>query len=44
MPESLIEGMMPVETGEHQSFDSTPTREPVRRMGWDEVVNHGGHL
>ena len=40
----LIEGMMPVEHGEHHSFDSTPTRESVRRMGWDATVNHGGNL
>jgi hypothetical protein len=36
--------MMPIENGEHQSLDSTPARKPMRRMGWDEAVNHGGHL
>ena len=35
---------MPIENGEYQSFDSTPTREPLRRMRRDEAVNHGGNL
>jgi len=25
-------------------FDSTPTREAMRRMGRDEAINHGGNL
>ena len=33
----LIEGMMPVQNGEHQGFDPTPTREPMRRVGRDEA-------
>jgi hypothetical protein len=36
--------MMSVEHGEDQSLNSTPAREPMRRMGWDEAVNHGGNL
>ena len=40
----LIKGMMPIQHGAHQSFDSTPTRKPMRRMGRDEAVNSGGHL
>ena len=30
--------------GEPQSCNATPAREPMRRMGWDEAVNHGGNL
>jgi len=40
----LIEGMMSIQNGEHQGFDATPTREPMRRMGRDEAVNYGGNL
>jgi len=40
----LVEGMMPIQNGEHQGFDSTPTREAMRRMGRDEAINHGGNL
>jgi len=40
----LVEGMMPIQNGKHQGFNSTPTREPMRRMGRDKAVNHGGHL
>jgi hypothetical protein len=36
--------MMAIQNGEHQGFDATPTREPMRRMGRDEAVNYGGHL
>ena len=43
-PPDRVYPMRPVEHGEPQSFDSTPTREPVRRMGWDEAVNDGGHF
>jgi hypothetical protein len=40
----LLEGMLAIEHGEHQGFDPTPTREPVRRMGREETVEHRGHL
>jgi hypothetical protein len=36
--------MMPIQHGKHQGFNSTPTREPMHRMGRDKAVNHGGHL
>jgi hypothetical protein len=35
---NLLEGMMPVQHREHQGFDSTPTREPMRRVRGDEMV------
>ena len=35
---------MPIQNGEHQGFDATPTRKPMRRVGRDEAVNHGGNL
>jgi hypothetical protein len=40
----LLEGMMPIQNGEHPGFDSTPTREPMRRMGRDEVSDKRGDL
>jgi len=40
----VIEGMMPVQNREHQGFDSTPTREPMRRVRGDETVNDRGDL
>ena len=35
---------MPIQNGEHQGFDPTPTREPMRRVGRDEAVDHCGDL
>ena len=35
---------MSIENGEHQSLNSTPAREPMRRMGGDEAIKHGGNL
>ena len=35
---------MAIENGEHQRFNTMPAREPMRRRGWDEVVNDGGNL
>jgi len=28
----------------YHGFDPTPTREPMRRMGRDQAVNHGGNF
>jgi hypothetical protein len=36
--------MIAIQNREDQSFDPTPTREHMRRVGWDEAVNHGGDL
>jgi hypothetical protein len=32
--------MIPIQDGQHQGFDPTPTREPMRRVGRDEAVDH----
>ena len=32
--------MIPIQDGQHQGFDPTPTREPMRRVGRDEAVEH----
>jgi hypothetical protein len=36
--------MISIQNREHQGFNSTPTREHMRRVGWDETVDHGGDL
>jgi hypothetical protein len=36
--------MMAVQHREDQSFDPTPTRQPMRWVGRDEAVNHGGNF
>jgi hypothetical protein len=40
----LVEGMMPIENREDQGFDPAPTREPMRRVGRDETVDHARDL
>jgi len=40
----FVERMMPIQNGEHHGFDPTPTREAMRRMGRDQVVDHRCHL
>ena len=35
---------MPIQNGEHQSFDPATTRKPMRRVRGDETVNDCGHL
>jgi hypothetical protein len=37
----LVEGMIAIQHSQDQGFDPTPRREPMRRVGWDEVVNKG---
>jgi hypothetical protein len=36
--------MTPIEHGEDEGFDPTPTREAMRRVRREEAVNHGRHL
>jgi hypothetical protein len=40
----LVEGMMPIQNREDQGFDPVPTREPVCRVGRDELINERGDL
>jgi len=40
----LLEGMIAIQNREDQRCDPTPTREPRRRVGWDEAVHDGGDL
>jgi hypothetical protein len=40
----LIEGMMPIQNGQHQGFDPTPTREPMGRVRRDEAIDKRGDL
>jgi hypothetical protein len=40
----FVQGMMPLENGEDEGFDLTPTREAMRRVRRDEAVNHCCHL
>jgi len=40
----FVERMMPIQHGEHHGFDPTPTREALRRMGREQVVDHRCHL
>jgi hypothetical protein len=40
----LLEGMIAIQNREDHSFDPTPTREHMRRVGWDEAVNYGSDL
>jgi hypothetical protein len=40
----LIESMIAIQNREDQSFDPTPTREHMRRVGGDEAVNDGRDL
>jgi hypothetical protein len=39
-----VEGMMPVQNGQHQGVDPTPTREPMGRVGREEAVDTRGDL
>ena len=34
--------MMPIQNREHQGFDPTPTRKPLRRVRGEETVNDRG--
>ena len=36
--------MIAIQNREDQRFDPTPTREPMRWVGWDEAVNDGRDL
>jgi hypothetical protein len=36
--------MIPIQNGEHEGFDPTPTREHMRRVGRDETVENGGNF
>jgi hypothetical protein len=40
----FVEGMMPVQNRQDQGFDPATTREPVCRMGRDELINERGDL
>lgn len=40
----LREGLLPIQHREHQGCHPTTTREPRRRVRWDEMVNGGGDL
>jgi len=40
----LVKGIIPIQHGEHQGFDPTPTREHMRRVGRDEPVENGGNF
>jgi len=40
----LIEGMMPIQNREHQGFNPTTTREPMRGVRGNETVNDCGDL
>ena len=35
---------MPIQHGQHQGFDPTPTREPTGRVGRDEAIDKCGDL
>jgi hypothetical protein len=36
--------MIPIQKGEAQGFDPTPTREHMRRVGRDEAIDRGCDL
>jgi hypothetical protein len=36
--------MIAIQNREDQGFDSTPSGEDMRRMGREQVVDHGGDL
>ena len=38
----LIEGMIPIQNGEHEGFDPMPTREHMSGVRRDEAVDHHG--
>ena len=40
----LIEGVMPIQNSQNQSFDPAPTRKGMRRMRGNEMVNDRGNL
>ena len=40
----VVERLMPIQHGEDHGFDPTPTREPMRRVGRNHVVDHCRHL
>jgi hypothetical protein len=36
--------MIAIHDGQDQGFDPTPSREHMRRVGWDKVVHKRGDL
>jgi hypothetical protein len=40
----LVQGMIAVQNRQDQGFDPTPSREHMRRVRWDEVINKGCDL
>ena len=41
---SLVEGMIAVQNSQDEGFGPMPSREHVRRVGWNEVIKKGREL